>query len=438
MKKYLALVICGMSLTGNVAAQMSAEQKARSDRSADIAIRSNTLLNEAESRAMALCSTTRLIVPLPVNNFSKQTEETMDGSVSIEWSGGCVEGKRDGPGVLTWQSEKPINVSGTKITLTRTAEGRFVKGERLGMWCVTKFEVTTDGKPSTSQGPLSGLGCSLMAGHTKYLTHQYIKQPDGSWQEYLMGRPGASSLAAGALEAQSARILADAAAGKTDHEARVVMQSGDLDDLVPGSKIAIALSAAPIPLKDKRVAIVLSSQMGNELERFKRERQALIDASAELRGEAAAERAKFIETSNPGRLLAAVLKVVQIHAKDAQLVDDLADLKVGGFDYALVLDWKSMTRFDQLGKYSKEAWPPKPFPAVSGVACEALRGFLINRDLKVVKQLPAFPRCQADYSSVTGDQAYMWNLATFFALGWRSDPNNLGISVSGLNAFLKY
>lgn len=55
-------------------------------------------------------------------------------------------------------------------------------------------------------------------------------------------------------------MLAAATAGKTDIKAKVAMESRGLDDLVRGSKIALALSETPIQLKGKRVALVLSSQ----------------------------------------------------------------------------------------------------------------------------------------------------------------------------------
>lgn len=425
MKKYLALMTFCFLLSGPASAQLSMEQRN------EIMFRSNQLLKVTESRAMEQCSSTRLVAPFPIYNHSTQAEATLEGSVSIEWSGGCVEGKRDGPGVLNWQSAWPL-APGSMLTMSNTAEGRFVKGQRLGMWCVTKYQQMLNGKLSPGL-PLRGLGCSLLELPAKPAP-LYIKQPDGSWQEYVLGALGATSLAAGELEAQSARLLADAEAGKTGLKSQVVTQSRDLDDLVRGSKIVMDLSAAPISLNDKRVAIVLSSQTVSEVEKFKRERQVLIDDSTGLRGEAAVERARFIQASNTDRLLLNILKVLKMHAKDAQPAADLAALKEGGFDYALVVDWKSMTRFDQLGKYSREAWPPKSPPAISGVSCESLRGFLIGRDLKVVKQLPAFPICQSDISGATGDQAYMWILATSFANRW----GDLGLSVVGLNAFLKY
>lgn len=433
MKKYLVSVICGFLFSGPVSAEMPAERRTEFEKGVAISLRANTLLADAVMRAMEQCSTTRLVAPLPFYDYSKRQERTLDGFVSIDgWSGGCVDGKRDGDGVLSWHTKE-----GNEMTRTRTAEGRFVKGQRIGMWCITKYEFAINGNPYPQEAPLAGLGCSFLDGHSES-GPLYIKQPDGRWQEYVHGVPGASFLASGELEAKSAKLLADAAAGKTDLKAHVVIQSHDLDDLVRGSKIRMAPSEVPIPLKDKRVAIVLSSQTVSELERFKRERQSLIDASVGLRGEAAAERDKFIQASNPDRLLANILKVVKRHTKDAQPADDLAGMREGGFDYALVVDWKSTTRFDQLGKYSKNDWPTKPSRTVSCIASDALRGFLISRELIVVKQLPNhYPFCEHDFSSAAGDQAYMWILAKYYASKWGNGPDDLGPVASQLSLILK-
>lgn len=438
VNKYLTLIICSFLFAGPVSAEMSAEKKAEQDRDMAIMMRAGTLLNEAVTRAMEQCGTTQFAVSLPQYSYAKQAEVTYEANVSIdEWSGGCADGKRDGDGVLSWHTEDRLGITEVKHKITITAEGRFVKGKRLGMWCVTKLQSALDDKPS-SRAPLTGIGCSIKDSYDAPFG-LYIKQPDGRWQEYVQGAPKAMFLAAGELEALSSKLLTDAAAGKTDLKAQVVVQSRDLDDLVRGSKITLGLSAVPPSLKDKRVAIVLSSKMVSELERFKRERQALIDASAGLRGEAAEERNKFIHASNPDRLLTTIFKVLKKHIKDVQPADDLAGLKEGGFDYALVMDWQSMTRFDQLGKYSKEAWPLIPYPTTSGVVCESLGGFLISRDLKAIRKMPGIPNCQQNHFPTTGDHGYMQILAAHFTNSWGDGQGNFGNGVIlSLNSFLEY
>lgn len=462
MKKYLVLMICGFLLAGPASA-WAAEGQTYGDRLTAISERAERLLHEAERQAMEQCSTTRIVVPLPglETKFTEQdmgaprisyVERTFKTTVSIEWSGACADGKRDGEGVLSWTEERERE-AGTATVEARRSEGRFVKGQRLGLWCETYKIQVINAQGQLSHERSDNYGCSILAGHGKPLTTNYRKQPDGSWRElsgYGFESPTGVSLAAGALEAQSAKVLADAAAGKTDLKAAFVVHNQSLDDLVRGSKIVLSLSAAPISLKDKRIAIVLSSQTVNELERFKRERQALIDASAGLSGKAATERANFIQASSPDRLLITLLKLVKKYVKDAQPADDLTGLRKGGFDYALVVDWKSMTRFDLLGKYDSFPMPPSDIRQKSietqvkyVVVGESLGGFLISRDLKAVKQIPALPyvtmrgkiiRMSFDNSD-RSDEDYMRRLAGDFAGNWGDD--NGYSAFTGVGAMLK-
>lgn len=459
MKKYLALVISSFLLAGPVSAE-----KYDSEKSLAILTLANKLLLEAESLAMEQCATTRIVVPLPIyqpdydtdKNIATVREGTIETSVAIEWSGGCVEGKRDGVGTLSWIREKPFPFGKDKIqTITFRSEGRFVKGQRLGMWCGTvQVKVTKKGVSEPAKIPDSF--CSIMAGHTKPpLAGPYRKQPDGSWQEYVNGRPSDSSLAAGALEALSDKVLADAVSGKTDLKVELVAQSHALDDLVRGSKIVLAKSSTPISLKDKRVAIVLSSKTISELERFKIERQAFIDASAGLRGDAATHRAKFIQLSSPDRVLTNIVKVMKRHARDVQPADDLAGLKEGGFDYALVVDWKFKTRFDLLGKFNSLPIMPTDFfrtytegdidkPESPVLAFNLLGGYLINRDLKAIMQFSAPPALSGSSVKLTmsdydphGDISYLSHLAYHYEFAWGRSVDKPGSLFSVLDGQLK-
>jgi len=444
LKKYLVLVICGFLLVGPVAA-FTPEQIVESSSRAD------KLLREAESRAMEQCDTTRIVVPLlrivPGLDLGTYTERTVDTTVSIEWSGACVDGKRDGVGVLNWIEEREEK---TRFIVDWRSEGRFVKGQRLGLWCMTSKIQMTRGSVIRE---ISDSGCSVIAGHTKPLTANYRKQSDGKWKEYTANKPSdiALPLAAGTLEAQSAKVIADALAGKTDLKVElvVVAQSSILDDLVRGSKIVVAPGSKPISLKDKNVALVLSSGMVTELERFKRERQAFIAASGGMSGEGAKLRAEFIAASDPQRLLVNIAKVLRKHAKTVQPADDLVGLQKGRFDYALIVDWKSLTRFDQLGKFDN-------FPRSSGkksghdewnagapaIAVETMQGFLVNRDLKAIKIFIASPANVILKSSVrtagigfTGDNDYMDYLAIYFKSGWGEGADDIGKVLFDLDHF---
>ena len=443
MKRYLALVICSFLLNGPVSAQLTAEQQAEVEKSSAIAVRAHTLLLEAESRAMEQCNVARVVVPLPHFNTVTKTEITVDTIVSIEWSGACVDGRRDGDGVLTWIEEETTNTRINETTSleirslsTWRSEGRFVKGRRLGLWCMTsKFLVKSKSEDFTYPPYESESGgCSVFAGHDRQLTDNYRKQSDGSWMNYLAGMAGGSSLAPGTLEAQSAKVLADAAAGKTVQAPELVVQNRTFDDLVRGSKIVLAPSAAPIPLKDKRVAIILSSRTISELERFKREREALISASSGLTGDAAKYRSEFIAASRPDRPLINLAKIVRKHARTVLPADDLVGLQKGEFDYALIVDWRHMSRFDLLGKYDTKHPNNEETPAPG---CESWAAFLVTPDLKAVKELPASQQWCLKGADFSGDSHYMLLLSNHFQNAWGKSPDDTGMSMIGLDYFLK-
>lgn len=451
MKTYsLALLSCVL-LAGPALAQTYAIDEAKLKNAEAITKRSRTLLLEAESRAMERCDTTRFVVKLP--DFDKWTfaETTVDTIVSIEWSGPCVDASRDGDGVLIWtektterttMSYGAINTSETSNTYR--SEGRFVKGKRVGLWCTTsKWNFVTslqmpDVPPSPpGRSERHDSGCSVFSGHSNPLTDNYRKQADGSWMNYQGGQAAGSTLAPGALEAHSAEALADAVAGKTGlSKLELVVKDKSLDDLVRGSKIVLAPSRMPISLKGKRVAIVLSSQTGEELARFKLERQLLIESSAGLRGEAAAARNQFIQVSNPDRLLTNVAKVLLRYAKSVQPVDDLIELQKGGFDYALILDWKQESRFDLLGKFDN--FPRSPTQSgPNSVACQSLGAFLVSPDLKAVLQLSPLWQCRYKQVLFAGDQSYMWNLSSYFRGQFGEGADDIGFAASGLDALFK-
>lgn len=438
------MVICGILLAGPVSAQLTAEQQAEVEKRTAIAMRAAALLREAESQAMEQCSTTRVVVPLPNLNSVTKAERTVQTIVSIEWSGACVDGKRDGDGVLTWTEEQTRNTSIDQATnlesrsiITLKSEGRFVNGQRLGLWCMTRKSRLASKTQNFTYPPseFEDSGCSVFAGNVKQITGNYRKQRDGSWMQYGFGSASGSSLAPGTLEAQSAKVLADATAGKTDLKIpELVVENRALDDLVRGSKIVFAPSAAPISLQGKRVAVLLSSRTLSDLERFKREREALITASGGLTGDAAKYRSEFIAASNPDRPLTNVAKTVRKYAKTVLPADDLVGLQKGAFDYALIIDWRHMTRFDLLGKYDN-SYPKKgetPAPV-----CESWAAFLVTPDLKAVKELPASSRCYPKGKDYNGDFHYMLMLSMFFQTEWGKSPDDTGMSMLGIDYILK-
>ena len=122
MKQLRISTICGFLLAGTALAMSSAyavDSPAKS--SVDVELRAIKITAEAEERAMAQCSETRIVVPVPYWDFLTNVERTVNRTVSIEWSGGCVDGKRDGNGVLTWTQEKEPN--GRPFATNRAAPG---------------------------------------------------------------------------------------------------------------------------------------------------------------------------------------------------------------------------------------------------------------------------------------------------------------------------
>ncbi len=424
MKKYLALVVCGLSLTGHVAAQTGKPYF--------------VILNEARVRAIHLCGPATEAVQYSRMTMTEPAREAMGEMViTVSWTGGCADGKRDGVGVLNLRDQRSFD-SGVSVK-TEQLEGAFIQGRQIGLWCTTQYQFSIDGVPRRE---LDYTGCRVYAPGAP--AGQFRKLADGRWQRINNGvsvEPPVF-LAAGTLETLSAEALAGAT-GATVAKTKVVMQSQALDGLVRGAKIELQSSAAPISLKGKRVAVVLSSQTIAELERFKRERQALISASASIEGKNAQNyRARFIAASNPDRLLAIVAKAVLKHAREVLPADDFADLQKGGFDYALVVHWKSLTRFDLLGKYASfpggdyNDWKAGIAPALAG---ESLSGFLISPELKAVRTYDAAPYVTMKYKETyrPDDEKYMSELLSFFEGAWGKSLDDLGNTGSHFDARLK-
>lgn len=431
MYRNLILLVFGFMSIGAATAQVNNQPWM------EIFKRGAKLIAEAEEKAMEQCETTRTAFSIPAYNVSTKTEVTRNINVTIEWNGGCLDGKRDGEGILSWTADAEGLPGATDkgYASKSRSEGRFVKGRRLGLWCTTG-EFDTRSSRGISQSPSS---CTIFAGHATRLTSTFRKQPDGSWHEFLGNRATGTTVAAGVLEAQSAKVLAEAGAGATNLKTNVVVKNQLLDDLVRGANIELARSNGPVSLQGKRVAVVFSSNMIQELARFKRDREQLIAASNGLTGPAAEYRDKFISASNSDKLLVNVAKTLLKHGATVQPADDLGALQGGQVDYAFVLDWKHTIPFDLLGKFdSIPDSSPKPGVLGDGLFCQSLGGFLINRDLKAIKDAPGLPHCAYKIRGrPAGDLGYMSMLAGHFMLLWGDGPDKLGSMVSRFDPLLK-
>jgi hypothetical protein len=426
-------------------AQMSPEQRAESNRRMDFNMAQNFALHDFQVQTMQSCGNVvakTQVRQLPWDIQKPATEETGEVVISVTgWTGGCVDGKRDGPGVIEWTVDR--RAPSFQSSARNKAEGRFVKGRQLGLWCILDLEVTVAG----TARKISNTGCYMVTGEPlRAPPALYRKQPDGRWQLWAHNGPASPAvyLPASSMEAESEKMIAAAVAGTAPAVATpaLVMESQALNDLVRGSKISFTPMAGSVALKDKRVAVVLSSATLDELERFKREREALIAATRNVTGEAAQHRARFIAMSDPDRLMTNLAKMLRTVASEARPAEDLSVLDKGGVDYVLVIDWKSLTRFDLLGKY--DAFPATSledrFAGKTAVlAGQSIGGFLIAPGLKAVKQFPGSESVSGKRKELNwkGDSGYLGELANFYQSNWGKGPDDPGSGLMGLEFQLR-
>lgn len=257
---------------------------------------------------------------------------------------------------------------------------------------------------------------------------RYRLLADGRWQlidwDNVPTEPQVF-LPPGSLEAFSSLAVA----GKTE---KVFILSSALNGLTEGGKIEWRHDSEGV-LAGKRVAVIMSSQTLEELKHFKRERQALIDATAGIQDDRVqAARARFIEASNPDRLLTTAAQLVCKYAREVRAVDDLASFESDQYDHALIVHWKYFTRFDlpddldlfPEGDYFD--WVVGGIPAYMG---SILSGILIDVDMKAVRICDPFKphvvtknmpiqRASAKRDKNEALEDYLASLAHGFQLDW--------------------
>jgi hypothetical protein len=368
------------------------------------------------------------------------------------WTGGCLDGKRDGQGVLVTREDQTEET--TVLTTLEKSEGRFVRGRRLGLWCFLEsqnFTHTTDDN-KTERRSDGQTGCRLLddAGGSGFVA----KRPDGRWQAMDWGNKPASPevvLDAGVVEAESERLIKEAAAGKTGLKVKpFTVQSDALDGLIAGARLRTAYGNSVVSLAGKRVALILSNRSIAEIDSYTQRRLAFINATANLPppsrqakskitgadaaleamtgpvNETMVQRARFIDVSRPELLLKRVATTLRRYAREVVPVEDLSGLSKGEFDYALVLDWQSTTRFDLLGKYkSVPVAPANTLNEPSRIVGQVMGGFLISPKLEVVSYYSAYTdvdvksvECVQTRQEDSCDRDYLKALADFYAKRW--------------------
>jgi len=451
----ILLAVATASSPGS-AQEQDAESKATSDRWDQSSKAQEALRTRVLEQCGLSSGTTQYPAIFNLSSSNTIPTETMVFEVKT-WTGGCVAGKREGQGVIVTREDitQDYPEAIRKTTLVK-AERHYVRGKQQGLSCVLVNTYFHNDEPAWSN---RGLGCQIWAGENS--SAFYRKLPDGRWEETAgdnVPRTLSVLLAAGTLEAESDRIVAEAEAGKTDIAMRQFTVTSDvLDGLIAGMTIRPAENKEPVSLKGKRVALILSSNSIKELERFSKERQSLIDASAHI-GQAGAksaqqksgadaatdaltgisnaeqrERARFIDASRPELLLQGIADALRRDAGKVVAVDDLTGLSRGEFDYALVVDWRSLTRFDLLGKFqalpARDGYDSLPASVVAG---QSLGGILITPGLKSLGVYGGGAHvnwktgdCAESKREHTCDLQYMKTLADFYQVNWLN-PQEVG------------
>lgn len=310
--------------------------------------------------------------------------------------------------------------------------------QEVGLKCISEnTEFWYDGNPLPSniicryypgpQGPyVPYLLPSRHYGPDPYVFNRYMLLPDGRWQQVYENTPMEPNifLKPGSLENFSK--LAEA--GKNT---KVFIQSPVLEGLVREGRVEWS-PVKGVTLEGKRVAVLLSSKSIEELERLKKERQALIDATHKYQDESMRKaRNAFISASNPDQLLYMLAKVVRKHAKSIEPIDDLTAIKKGGFDYVFVVDWKYFIRLDLINNYASfpsgfyKDFQEGKIPAITGTALSAV---LIDPELKAVQIFSATPLPDLyplfrPYQTLS---EYVLDLSKAFESIWGSKTNDLG------------
>src|SRR5690349_3833065 len=189
---FLQVVSILVCLTGTAAAQQTIEQKAESDRRMAEMMKGVDVIAAHTRAALAKCPSQPETYQYPDISFDLQKSgDPVMRPVVISvtgWTGQCVDGKRDGKGVLSWTVER-TSMGGSTLFVTRVVsqmEGSFVKGERLGLWCIEDWQTFVNGKPG-SHLDMKG-NCMLLTESIGSAT-SYRKTQDGRWQLWAATGP---------------------------------------------------------------------------------------------------------------------------------------------------------------------------------------------------------------------------------------------------------
>jgi hypothetical protein len=302
------------------------------------------------------------------------------------WTGGCQEGKRDGTGIITqrWDEiDTAPQKDGDKTGYTWADwQVTFVDGKLVGLICPLKSGAGGPELRATGPG-----GCWLGGGEND--TGYFQRQPDGrSRAVSIMGvpvRPATYALS-GALERESARMIAAAKAGEPVGRTSLPVVVPDFGDIVGGGQLRYSPVAKRLDLRNSRVAVVLSAHSTQELARFAQMRQEMIARKESLQKEGPLYREEFIKWSDPKQVMGSVVTGLKSGIKTVIPANDLSVLTSGQADYALIFDWRFAGDFS-LSKKDFKSLPRcrdgKP-DQCTVLFNQTYTGWLINSKLEVL------------------------------------------------------
>jgi hypothetical protein len=350
------------------------------------------------------------------------------------WTGGCREGKRDGPGTLSLQSEYMVDYpeggfDDYSSSDSSEARGELVAGRQVGLWCEARKSGSINGRLEGATPEHCKLGGSDFS---------YVREDDGRWHQLNGLKPSKPDVyvVAGELERESARLLAAARAGVPAVPRSLTAVVPAFRDLIAGGGLKVPANETPIVLSSRRVAIVLSARAIAELARFRAMRQSLIDVSAKDQ-KVQVERARFISESDPAQVLAGFTAAIKAHGGAVVPADDLSALQTDSADYAIVVDWHYEGEFALSAKDYKSIDPCPD--QIRPRDCrrffrDAFSFALLDRDL-VVQGMGDWDNTDSwifyFYSDTMPYSTLFETLARGFKSRWKVDDGSVRLSVDG-------
>lgn len=297
---------------------------------------------EASEKAMASCAPAVVtgVMADQYGDFKSVTRMVC----KTTWSGGCADGKADGPGESRNTCESTMRASSgvTTSTYLTLIRGTMVRGKLAGLYRTTSETGGFSGGP-----PIRTDFYRFADGHPPDL---YVKDSQGNYQPALdpMGKPAPKpAVTVAEMDRMSGELIADArkrAEGGTIAPRTASMAA--LDDLLPGGRVQHAEDRKIRAPAQKSLAVVISSGTIKDSERYKsmlRTMRAEARGMPALRHEVwgtltAADRVRFLEKIEPPAVLEGLFLGLAKAFRVATPAEDLAAARAMNADYSVLVD----------------------------------------------------------------------------------------------------